>query len=170
MSWLQDDTAKAPILVLAVGNPSRGDDAFGPLLAQRLSTWLDEVPNPDLHTQVEVICDQQLVVEHVLDLQGRQRVLFIDAAAQGDAPLALTTVAALSAPPAVTSHACTPAQLLALHQAMLHAEPPPADLLTVVGQGFELGHPLSASAEQGLQNAWPLLQAWLNQSGDAAHA
>lgn len=170
MSWLQDDTAKAPILVLAVGNPSRGDDAFGPLLAQRLSVWLDEASNPELHAQVEVVTDQQLVVEHVLDLQGRRRVLFIDAAAQGEPALALHEVKPLPTPPAVTSHACTPAQLLALHQAMLHAEPPPSDLLTLVGQDFELGHPLSAATEQGLQAAWPLLQAWLNQSGDAAHA
>jgi Ni,Fe-hydrogenase maturation factor len=29
-------TAIAPLLVLAVGNPSRGDDALGPALAERL--------------------------------------------------------------------------------------------------------------------------------------
>jgi hypothetical protein len=29
-------------LVIAVGNPSRGDDAAGPLLAERLSAWLSD--------------------------------------------------------------------------------------------------------------------------------
>lgn len=170
MSWPQNDTAKAPILVLAVGNPSRGDDAFGPLLAQRLSAWLDDDSRPAMRQQVEVITDQQLVVEHVLDLQGRRRVLFVDAAAQGEPALALHEVKPLPTPPAVTSHACTPAQLLALHQAMLHAEPPPSDLLTLVGQDFELGHPLSAASEQGLQQAWTLLQRWLEQAESLDHA
>ena len=75
-------------LVIAVGNPSRGDDAAGPLLAERLSSWLsDQAPSlqgTDPH-HVTVLCDQQLMVEHAYDLRDRDRVLFIDAAAkQGD--------------------------------------------------------------------------------------
>jgi Ni,Fe-hydrogenase maturation factor len=31
-----------PVLILACGNPSRGDDALGPLLLERLQNWLDE--------------------------------------------------------------------------------------------------------------------------------
>ena len=33
---------RAPVLVLAVGNPSRGDDAIGPLLAERLEAAIRE--------------------------------------------------------------------------------------------------------------------------------
>ena len=60
-----------PILIFGYGNPSRGDDAIGPLLIERL-----EILNlPD----VDLLTDFQLQVEHALDLRGRERVLFVDA-------------------------------------------------------------------------------------------
>jgi predicted GNAT family N-acyltransferase len=67
----------APLLVLAWGNPSRGDDALGPLLAERL---LIHVQTAGLASRVEVLTDFQLQVEHALDLVGRERILFVDAA------------------------------------------------------------------------------------------
>ena len=57
-----------PILVLAIGNPSRGDDALGPLLAERLMQWLQRRP-ASVQLAVEIICEQQLMVEHVDDLR-----------------------------------------------------------------------------------------------------
>jgi hypothetical protein len=83
MSLLTPPLVKAPVLVLAVGNPSRGDDAVGPLLAECLQAWLRQQP-AEVQARIEVITDQQLVVEHVLDIQGRERVLLMDAAAQGE--------------------------------------------------------------------------------------
>ena len=62
---------RAPLLVLAVGNPSRGDDALGPMLAERLESAA--LPG------VEVITEFQLQVENALDLEGRERVIFVDA-------------------------------------------------------------------------------------------
>jgi hydrogenase maturation protease len=159
-----------PILVLAVGNPSRGDDAFGPLLAEQLQAWLAQQPTA-MRDLVEVIVDQQLVVEHMLDLQGRSHVLFVDAAAQcqqGDqivalqaVPIALATQADQVAMPTISTHSSTPAQLLALHQSLLGTAPPPADLLTLTGHGFELGQPLSDRARLHMPRAWQALQQWL---------
>ncbi len=189
MSLMNARSDKAPILVLAVGNPSRGDDAFGPLLAQQLQTWL-ATQTADVQQAIELVTDQQLMVEHALDLQGREQVLFIDAAAQHDAPVALQTVsktATASAPsgrprerateqgaaphehrvprePAVNSHSCTPSDLLALFESLLNAPPPLADLLTLRGHGFELGAPLSAEAQALLPQAWRLLEAWLTEA------
>jgi len=60
MLSLQPPPDAAPVLVLAVGNPSRGDDALGPLAAQRLAAL--ELSG------VEVLTDFQLQVEHALDL------------------------------------------------------------------------------------------------------
>ena len=74
--------SRAQLLVLAVGNPSRGDDAAGPLLAERLSAWLsdqDHRPDGSRPHDLTILCDQQLMVEHAYDLRGRDRVLFIDA-------------------------------------------------------------------------------------------
>ncbi len=60
-----------PVLVLAWGNPSRGDDAIGPAFAQAVEAWC--LPG------VEVLTDFQLQIEHSLDLSGRRCVLFVDA-------------------------------------------------------------------------------------------
>ncbi len=189
MSLMDARGGKAPILVLAVGNPSRGDDAFGPLLAQQLQAWL-AAQTADVQQAIELVTDQQLMVEHALDLQGREHVLFIDAAARHDAPVALQTVsktATASAPsgrphghgpdqglaphnhralrePAVNSHSCTPSDLLALFQSLLNEPPPQADLLTLKGHGFELGAPLSPEAQALLPQAWRLLEAWLTKA------
>lgn len=149
----------APVVVFAIGNPSRGDDAIGPLLAERLSQHLAQ-RDPAAEQAVEVIVDQQLVVEHVLDLVGRQRVLFVDAAAQAAAPVSLTALKPLPAP-VVTSHRVSPADLLGLFQAHMQAAPPPAELLAVVGDGFELGAPLSAEGLERLEAAWARLLAWV---------
>ena len=44
------------VVCFGYGNPSRGDDALGPLLLERLSRWLEAHPSQD----VEVIPDFQL--------------------------------------------------------------------------------------------------------------
>jgi hydrogenase maturation protease len=73
----------APLVVFAVGNPSRGDDAIGPVICGRLAKWLE---NEGLAERVELIEDFQLNVEHALDLQGRELALFIDAGENTPAP------------------------------------------------------------------------------------
>jgi hydrogenase maturation protease len=148
-----------PLLVLAVGNLSRGDDAVGPLLAERLSGWLAG-PGWAWRDQVEVICDMQLMVEHVLDVQGRQRVLFVDAAASGSACIEAQEVTPASAL-GVSSHQCTPGQLLGLVDSTLHQATPVADLLQVKGEHFELGEGLSGAAHAGMEMAWGELMAWV---------
>lgn len=147
----------APAVVFAIGNPSRGDDALGPMLAERLADYLAE-HDPSGET-IEVIVDQQLVVEHVLDLVGRSRALFVDAAAQAAEPVLLTALQPATQA-VVTSHSVSPASLLRLFQEHVGSMPPPAELLAVVGDGFELGEPLSAVAQARLEQAWLMLRAW----------
>jgi hydrogenase maturation protease len=171
MSLLTPPLVKAPVLVLAVGNPSRGDDAVGPLLAECLQAWLAQ-QNAEVQARIEVITDQQLVVEHVLDLLGRERVLLVDAAAQGEQVVSLSDLRAppqhadsaeRAAPQAapISSHAATPAQLLSWHASLLKQAAPPTSLMTITGRGFELGAGLSDQARRGLREAWPHLLAWL---------
>ena len=66
------------VVVFAVGNPSRGDDALGPLLMD----WLAEQARPGVH----LVSDFQLQIEHALDLEGHQLALFIDAGTGTPAP------------------------------------------------------------------------------------
>ena len=144
-----------PLLVLAIGNPSRGDDAVGPLLGERLTTWLSQ-QSPELASQVDVIVEQQLMVEHLLDMQGRQHILFIDAAASGVKGHHLAPVTLLPAPQ-LPGHACQPGELLGLFLSTLNADPPSATLMAVEGHQFELGQPLSEFTKNHAEAAWRIL-------------
>lgn len=139
---------RAPILVLAVGNPSRGDDAIGPALAARI----EEARLP----HVEVIVEFQLQVENALDLAGRERVIFVDAGAGTPEPFELGRVAAATEF-LHTSHALSPGAVLATYQRITGEEPPEAWLLCVRGESFELGEGLSPAAGRRLAEAWPAL-------------
>ncbi len=140
----------APVVVLAVGNPSRGDDAIGPELAARLAAA--ELPG------VEVIVDFQLQVEHALDLQGRRLALFIDAAVDAQAPYEVRPLAP-ARDPSHTSHALSPAAVLETFQRVCDALPPPALLLAVRAESFDLGAPLTLAARGNLEAAW----LWLSE-------
>ena len=135
----------APVLVLAVGNPSRGDDAIGPELAARLEAAA--LPG------VEVITEFQLQVENALDLVGRERVIFVDAGTGTPAPFELRRVTA-AADFLHTSHAISPEAVLATYQRLHGAPAPEAWVLCVRGESFELGEALSAMAADHLEAAW----------------
>ncbi|MBK7846051.1 MAG: hypothetical protein IPJ73_00935 [Zoogloea sp.] len=66
------------LVIFAVGNPSRGDDALGPLLMAELET--QSLPG------VTLVTDFQLQIEHALDLDGHDLALFIDAGTGTPAP------------------------------------------------------------------------------------
>ena len=127
------------LVILAYGNPSRGDDALGPYLLQQMEILCQSEKN------IEFIEDFQLQVEHVLDLATSELVLFIDASVSCFPPFEFTQ---LQAKPDITytSHALHPAAVLYAYQQVYHQLPPPAFLLTVRGETFELGEPLSKSA------------------------
>jgi hydrogenase maturation protease len=127
----------APKLVIAIGNPSRGDDALGPMLLDRLAA----LALPD----VELITDFQLQVEHALDLVGRDEVTLVDADAAGTAPFRYTMVSP-SADRSVSTHALSPAALLDTYRRVVDAAIPPTWLLAIRGYAFELGAPLSPAA------------------------
>ena len=143
----------APVVVFAVGNPSRGDDAIGPLLCGRLAEWLE---NEGLAGQFELIEDFQLQIEHVLDLQGRQLALFIDAGAHTPAPFTFLRIAP-AAGLAHTTHELPPEAVLQVFRQTEGSAPPPAFTLCIRGEQFELGEPLSAAAAAHLEAAFGLL-------------
>jgi hydrogenase maturation protease len=145
---MADVPAAAPVLVFAVGNPSRGDDAVGPLLAE----WLVERALPG----VEVLVDYQLQVEHALDLERRDRVVFVDACVDAEAPAVVRRVVP-DGRFAHTSHALAPAQVLETYRRVTGREPPESWLVGVRGERFELGAGLSRVAARGCDAARPLL-------------
>lgn len=144
----------APVVILACGNPSRGDDALGPFFLDRLQAWLDSAGLAD---GFELIGAFQLQVEHALDLSGRRLALFIDAGEQTPAPFVFRQVEAMtSASPG--THALPPEAVLAVLR-RIGDHPPPAFVLCVCGEHFELGEGLSAAARERAEGAFMLLQA-----------
>lgn len=148
-----------PLLVLAWGNPSRGDDALGPLFAARLPR---EIALAQAE-RVEIIEDFQLQVEHALDLDGRERVLFVDASVACASPFEAATIEA--APDAgFTTHALSPQAVLQVYRRLYGRNAPPATLLAIRGLRFELGEGLSADAARHLDQALAWARGWVGQT------
>jgi hydrogenase maturation protease len=138
-----------PILIFGYGNPSRGDDAIAPQLLSRLEA---------LHPAgVELVTDFQLQVEHALDLEGRELVLFIDASVSCPPPYSFTQLAP-EQDSSYTTHEMSPAAVLHVYEKIHHRAPPPSYLLGVRGEFFDLGEPLSEAAAANLEAAYTLLQ------------
>jgi len=153
------DHARPRWLVFAVGNPSRGDDALGPLLVERLEQWIATVGEPPV--DLVLLTDFQWQVEHALDLQSVDVAIFADASVSAGtsfetAPLSPQFDASYS------THALSPACVLAV-AARLGQKLPQAWLLSIPGQDFELGAPLSAKARSALDQAFAYLCASLEQ-------
>ena len=133
-----------PILVIGVGNPSRGDDALGPLAVARVAEL-------ELST-VTVLTDFQLAPEHSLDIIERELVVFVDATVQGDGPYTFTPVVAKH-DDSVTTHALSPSAVLDTFLHVTGLPVPPAYVLAIRGYDFELGAPLSPRATANLELA-----------------
>jgi hydrogenase maturation protease len=142
-----------PVLIIGIGNPSRGDDALGPLCIERIESlglaW------------VEVLTDFQLQVDYALDLADREEVVFVDAALSGPEPYDFRPVRQ-NGQLSHTSHALSP-------EAVLHAcarvgvtPPRQAHVLAIRGYAFELGEGASADALRNLDAALAFLQAHLS--------
>ncbi len=140
------------------GNPSRGDDALGPLFVERCQALAARHPE---WGGIECQTDFQLQVEHALDLQSRERVLFVDASRDCAAPFEVTTPAP-SRDMSFTSHAMTPQAVLQVYLELEfdHAAPP-CRLLAIRGETFELGEDLSQSAQANLDAALSWATNWL---------
>ena len=133
------------LLILAVGNPSRGDDALGSLFAEQLEIAREQFGWSD----VELFTDFQLQIEHALDLGCRQHVLFVDASLSCTAPFEASRVCAMR-DTSFTSHALSPAALLQVYEDLEGTPPPPATLVAIRGEAFELGAPMSPGAQAHL--------------------
>lgn len=124
------------LLIICVGNPSRGDDAVGPLIAHHLR---EKAP------ALSVIETFQLQPELVEDLAGHAYIVIVDAQANTASPLTLrriTPVAELG----WCSHAMSPEQLAGLYQSAFRHPPPDIVAIGLKADTFELGATPSAQA------------------------
>lgn len=138
-------------LIIGYGSPIRGDDAVGPLLADRIAEQLALGHWP---TDTAVQARHILTAEIVADLKQAGRVIFIDAAA--DTPAGEVRTLPLSADPTALStmaHFHDPRELLAWCEG-LYGSAPEAWLVSVGGAAWEYGHfDLSPSVQAALPTA-----------------
>lgn len=148
-------------LVIGYGNPSRGDDALAPLLLEALGERLDWSGK-----DVELLTDFQLQIEHVLDLEGRRRVVFVDAAWRGPEPFSFDVITA-AADPAPMTHAMSPSTLLSVFRNHFGTAAPESWLLAIRGYSFVLGDGLSDDARGNFNAALTALLEWMVGAGTA---
>ena len=148
-----------PTLIFGWGNPSRGDDALGPLFVEHFAELAARHPE---WGGIDFLTDFQLQVEHALDLQGRQRVLFVDASLDAPAPCSLTRIEA-ARDDSFTTHAMSPQAVLKVFIDIDEGEPPPCWLLAIRGERFELGEELSTGAVAALQTALFQTADWIGR-------
>lgn len=146
----------SPVLIIAVGNESRGDDALAPLLSRSVQAEFTL-------SDIEFIEDFQLQVEHVTDLVGRQKILFLDADVSCEAPFHFSKISAAQ-DNSYTSHAMTPFALLHTYRQVYGEDAPSSYLLRLRGYGFELGDDLSDEASANLEVASVIVHEWLSQN------
>jgi len=143
----------AETLIFTWGNPSRGDDAIGPEIYDRLIGKLPE--------NVDLLTDFQLQIEHITDLEGRNKVIFIDASVSAQPPFEYQRIYAVE-DDSYTTHAMSPQALLSVYRKVNGREPPLAWLLSVRGYEFGLGMELSKSADDNINKALRFLEQDLN--------
>jgi hydrogenase maturation protease len=136
------------LLLFGYGNPGRGDDALGP----ELITRIEEMQFAGVKCQN----DMQLQVEHVTDLYGCNRVLFVDADMSCTEPFEFSGIGAVK-DDSYTSHAMSPTALLYAYRQVYRKDAPPAFLLRIRGYEFQLGDPLSDKATVNLEAAMKLV-------------
>lgn len=142
----------APTLVFGWGNPSRGDDALGPLFVEAIEALA--LPG------VECLTDFQLQVEHALDLAGRRRVLFVDASVDAAAPYAVEALTP-ARDATFSSHAMSPRAVLQAWADLGNPLPEEVKLLAIRGESFELGADINPETAAYLAQALAFAVSWL---------
>lgn len=128
-------------LIIGYGNPLRGDDGVGWVVAERLR----EVEG------VTAVAAHQLLPEQADLIQQAAHVLFVDATVHGE-PGEIRVQNVIPHPAgSASSHQMAPAVLLALTE-KVYGRCPAAHLITITGQNFGFGEGLS-----------PLIQSKLAQ-------
>jgi hydrogenase maturation protease len=130
------------VLIVAYGNPLRGDDGVGWIVAEQLQRTL--VP-----PEVEILKLQQLVPEIAEELSHANAVIFVDASCDG-VPGEIRRKPVTAPPGKVRfSHHLSPADVLELAR-QLYGAAPQAFCISLTGHNFGHNEELSPTASAQL--------------------
>lgn len=120
-------------LVIGYGSPIRGDDALGPLAA-------DALLGQPLPEGVEVLSRHVLTAELAENIAAADRVIFLDAAADGEpGEVRVRRLQPDAGAVSTMAHFLDPRELLAWCQTLYQREPA-AYLVSAAGQTFDYAH------------------------------
>jgi hydrogenase maturation protease len=146
------------VTIIGYGNPLRGDDALGWHAARALAGKVERYREAGRQigdfaaADLEVLVLQQLTPEIAEEIAQAELVIFIDAGCgQYPGQWSCETVRPRSIPPGPTTHHFCPGNLLALAEALYGRIPGRALILTVGGESFGHGQPLSPALSRVLK-------------------
>jgi hydrogenase maturation protease len=148
-------------LLIGYGNPLRGDDGVGWLLASQLTPYQSGT--------TRIIAAHQLMPEMAEVVSQASEVLFVDAEV-GPEPGRWSVIPARPEPGQTLSalgHHLTPGRLLALAQA-LYGAAPSGRVLAVAGADFGYGEGFSTPVEDVLLEVCEYIVAFLGSADDCA--
>ena len=125
------------VLVIGFGSVLRGDDSFGPIVAEEIEKYLQM--HGTIASQVDVIIKQTLTPELADEISRSELVIFIDASTEGDKGKVLEErVHSDPMAPVSMVHFFNPKALLNWTE-QLYGKQVEAVILTVVGNDFNFG-------------------------------
>lgn len=143
------------MLIIALGNPQRGDDGAAAELCR--------IVGPGPWTLIETM---ELTPELAETVAQASRVIIADADYRGGAPTLQALDSACSCPAPLT-HALRPSDLIAAAR-RLYGFQSEAWLLRIPGADFDLGHSLSETAQANVATAAGLIENLLRTDQSAS--
>ena len=144
------------ILIYAYGNPGRQDDGLGNRFVEELEEWIREKKI----SNVELESNYQLNIEDAHLISDKDLVIFIDASIEEIDGIHFSMVEPSGNHSEFTTHAASPAFVLALcHK--IYKKYPETHLLQIRGYEWEFKEVLSERAKRNLAKALRFIKEFL---------
>ncbi len=138
----------AEILVIGYGNPLRGDDGIGCVVAEEIARRIT-----DPQSKVQVVACHQLNPELAEAIAETRAVIFVDASAElkpGEVKVRSVTADRFS--PAGITHHMKPSALLAT-ASEIYGQAPPATAVVIGAASFDIGMELTPLVKAAVRHA-----------------
>ena len=148
----------ADVLVIGYGNPLRGDDGVGPVIAEELARNMCA-----LDPKVKVVACHQLNPEMAEAVADTRAVIFVDASVElkpGD--VRISTVQPDQFAPAAFTHSMKPSALLAT-ASELFGQAPRAQKVAIGAASFDIGMALTPEVRAAVSKATKLIQTEIHR-------
>ena len=143
----------ADVLVIGYGNPLRGDDGVGCVVAEEIAKRIC-----DPQSQVRVVACHQLNPELAEAIADTRAVIFVDASVDlKPGEVQISTVAPDQFSPAGITHHMKPSALLAT-ASELFGQAPPAKAVVIGAASFDMGMQLTPQVRGAVTRAMKLIE------------